>query len=934
MQNFLLSAAHMAGGSDQSDRWAGISSTALIAVAVFVVVAAFSMSPAPTDDPVTLPIRVYPSDGLSAHVESVTLEVTDASGIDSLYVQAHQPFNTRTGWDEGVADGTFDSEGAAEIRLNGGEWIPVRDENVDCAYPESNYGCVAGVYSTIRFTIPAEGVQPGANTIEFKYNGTKGVRSGYRVLGVGFMTGGDPSVQDFDPMTHGAHDTSQLVNEDVSEWAPPEGFRNPSDIGAGGQLWNQEGILVELDGQPITASCGSCHAKDGRDLKYFGYSNRVIVARSQAHGLSEEEGKQIAAYIRAVNLQTEEGNTYEAPGRPWSPPYQPGPRGFGPNNDQHPDVADPQYWAAGAGLEWVLDTPREDPNTERDMLAHLFPKDGDPAKGVDVFSDATTGRQELNWRRVSVDSTHNMRSTPVDLQFPDWNNWLPKIHPMDVDETLFKNGEMRRYYQEATAAAENDDAQTVGDKISKMQSPVGLREDGWHNFSQPVGMTDNKFAIARQGPYSWNAVKYWEILHSNHLEHKADDVYGQWEEPLGWLGRGRIPFNLAGHIAGVSGQGGAPWIYANEAMEKTMSHVWYQVQMVLNPSTDPQSSQQQPVDWGYQRGHIGEPERTYGVPSDFRQFQTEIKFWQLASRSGNLTDGQRDWNANSARWRFFARVGMSDNTLRHQLLTAGARAWWDKMRRHPVANFPRGSANGVWKPESDVPEPNGWTGRKDQGQFIYQRLIEWSDQNLLSSGVVDSIGSEWGQPMWPQTGEPPYDDRPRWDEIVDYTPTMSQSIQLNGGWNYISSRVTPADASLDQVFAATNGLAVVKDEEGRTYIPSHDVNEIGLWVPEEGYKAHVETAQEITLTGTPVDVGSPIQLKEGWNLIPYYPDSPMDAATVLAPLEGSLIIAKDEDDDTYDPSTGVNDIGDMVPGKSYLINVSSDTTFAYPSDEN
>ena len=358
-----------------------------LALVAITLATAFTLRGALPTNTVTLPIEVYPADGTSEHVESVTLHVSDASGIDSLYVQAHQPFYIIGGWERGVADDGFDPEQAAAIRINGGDWVPVRDENVNCAWPERAYDCVAGPYHTIRFTIPATDAQSGANTIDFKFNGTEGVRSGYRVIGLGLMTGADPSVQDFDPMQHGAHDGTTFQEDDYSAWAPPAGYDNATDISEGEQLWNEEGILHELDGSSIQASCGSCHARDGRDLKYFNYSNRTIIARSQGHGLSPEQGKQIAAYIRSVDLKKENGSSYVAPGRPWNPPYQPGPRGFGPNGTQGPDEADQVYWAAGAGLEWVLDAEREVPNTERDMLAHLFPKNGDPANGVDWLSD-------------------------------------------------------------------------------------------------------------------------------------------------------------------------------------------------------------------------------------------------------------------------------------------------------------------------------------------------------------------------------------------------------------------------------------------------------------------------------------------------------------------------------------------------------------------
>src|SRR5207248_10083246 len=130
-----------------------------------------------------------------------------------------------------------------------------------------------------------------------------------------------------------------FTEEDPNTWTPP--LRDSASMAAGQDLW--ENAQLRANGFPnapqIRAHCADCHAYDGRDLKYFGFSNASIIARSQFHGLSLLEGQQIASYIRSLPVPS--------PGRPWNPPYQPG-----PGLDAQP-VAN---WAAGAGLSWVLDS--------------------------------------------------------------------------------------------------------------------------------------------------------------------------------------------------------------------------------------------------------------------------------------------------------------------------------------------------------------------------------------------------------------------------------------------------------------------------------------------------------------------------------------------------------------------------------------------------
>jgi hypothetical protein len=153
-------------------------------------------------------------------------------------------------------------------------------------------------------------------------------------------------------------------------------------------------VANALPGAPIIhAHCSDCHAQDGRDLKYFNFSSVSIVARSRFHGPSELQGRQIASYIRSLPGPN--------PGRPWNPPYQPG-HGL---DDRR--VAD---WAAGAGLEWVLDA-------DIDTLPFLFAKTG-PAGTFRAASDL------------------NPREIPIAFQLPDWNHWLPRVHPLDFGKRI------------------------------------------------------------------------------------------------------------------------------------------------------------------------------------------------------------------------------------------------------------------------------------------------------------------------------------------------------------------------------------------------------------------------------------------------------------------------------------------------------------------
>jgi hypothetical protein len=49
---------------------------------------------------------------------------------------------------------------------------------------------------------------------------------------------------------------------------------------------------------------------------------------------------------------------------------------------------------------------------------------------------------------ASIKGTLNMRELPVPLQLPDWNDWLPEVHPIDMWGTSFNNSKAITTYQQ------------------------------------------------------------------------------------------------------------------------------------------------------------------------------------------------------------------------------------------------------------------------------------------------------------------------------------------------------------------------------------------------------------------------------------------------------------------------------------------------------
>jgi hypothetical protein len=404
-----------------------------------------------------------------------------------------------------------------------------------------------------------------------------------------------------------------------------------------------------------------------------------------------------------------------------------------------------------------------------------------------------------------------------------------------------------------------------------------------------------------------------------------------------------------------------PYVYGNRGNENYMMHVWYQLGSTVNPGTDPNSSGQQPVDWGYQEAFLDDMVQNNGVPAEVRQFVSEIKNFQQFS-NGYGADGtggnghdrvglKRGWSpAQSDFDRLLALPGNGlSPSQRDMLIEAGLRAWHDYNGSIPISEFARTSEqdNKRYMSSSYVPDLNEFTGNTDWPQKIYQGIYRANRQTGISKGILDSLAL-WGDDMWPDDVEdnpgqptkswPNNSNNPRWDELVDYSPpsTGSQTINVQQGWNVISSSIAPDDASMEAVFSGLgSSLVLVKNETGESYMPDYNINTIGSWRTDEAYKVFVTSGQRVTVDGTEANPTAPIQLEEGWNLVAYWPSSSMSAEEAFSSLGSDLVIVKDEAGNAYVPNESINTLdggsGQVHPGQGYQVYVSSSATLTYPS---
>ncbi|MET0320787.1 MAG: hypothetical protein ABW069_08710, partial [Duganella sp.] len=607
-------------------------------------------------DVLTLPLEVLGSGSPNAPViAEARLGVAAAKlgTVSQLWFQCHRcGFYSAPEFEAATA---LPRKIKASIRFLGGAadasnapWIDVTDANVVLADDERLHGGVNGGFYTTRITLPLDAAAkarlvslPQYNRIQFRFNGTDGESNGYRVLNVQLQDAGAAQVDTttiarFDPLTE--RDASKLA---------------AADVDAGKALWYAHGNNAKsaIVTRKLQAACASCHADNGRDLQYFNYSNNSIVQRSRFHGLSETQGAQIAAFLRASLKDV----PYVGKARPWNPPYQPGP-GLDCNTA---DCA--TAWSAGAGLDAVLTTPS-------DALKALF---GRPLDAPLALTQADVDKV------MNPNATLNVRETAIAMQFPDWNAWLPTIHPLDVWPTQADGSGFAKGIQHPTNGLQDPNGRyrNLIEWFEKNKNPNGERGDyshlipdlrvqgaammtfmGWDGYTflgggrgNHIGDNGQQFgaqigaahlqalansttmAAGKAGAFTtnafiersvasmlhWNAVKQWELAQDYKLEGNQtwfigdkDQATGQWKgrgEAHGWPFQSVSLFFLAPHMVyqedkNASGKVTREWYTAWEADNIVGSYYrsnqWYQLQMTVNPGGQ-SGWVNYPMDWPY-----------------------------------------------------------------------------------------------------------------------------------------------------------------------------------------------------------------------------------------------------------------------------------------------------------------------------------------------
>ena len=152
---------------------------------------------------------------------------------------------------------------------------------------------------------------------------------------------------------------------------------------------------------------------------------------------------------------------------------------------------------------------------------------------------------------------------------------------------------------------------------------------------------------------------------------------------------------------------------------------------------------------------------------------------------------------------------------------------------------------------------------------------------------------------------------------------LSQILNFPFGWSLFSSYMITNDMNVATVISPiTENVIIVKDYVGAAYLIDWEFNGIGDFQVGQGYQIKTNDELSLEISGAyafPED--HPIILTQGWNMIGYLREEPLNTSEVFSEIinSGNILIVKDYLGSAFLPEWEFNGIGDMQPGEGYQV---------------
>jgi hypothetical protein len=243
-----------------------------------------------------------------------------------------------------------------------------------------------------------------------------------------------------------------------------------------------------------------------------------------------------------------------------------------------------------------------------------------------------------------------------------------------------------------------------------------------------------------------------------------------------------------------------------------------------------------------------------------------------------------------------------------------------------------GTAFSIWADDSQTSEKDGF----EDGEEMYFHVYDPVTEEIYEHEFIDVVFSG---------DESYYETEPIFLEggiyalvelaiVFEVTELVTQDVSLVEGWNIVSLHVVPETPLLAEILAdAIDDIAIVKNDAGEIFENGLEIDEIGTWEIEESYWVYANTDVSFSVVGESLELGAiSIDLTEGWSLVPYLGDAPLDLGTAFESILEELVLVRDVNGDMYSDRYSLDNIGMLQAGSGYILYLEEDATLVYPGE--
>jgi hypothetical protein len=173
--------------------------------------------------------------------------------------------------------------------------------------------------------------------------------------------------------------------------------------------------------------------------------------------------------------------------------------------------------------------------------------------------------------------------------------------------------------------------------------------------------------------------------------------------------------------------------------------------------------------------------------------------------------------------------------------------------------------------------------------------------------------------------------RPGWEAVFELQGDVStQTILIPAGWSGISSCFIPEHPGLEVLLQPIMDELIILQSMDGMFFPEMGINTIGNWNPLHGYKIKSEAPVTLEITGWHNPQQS-VQLDAGWSMIPIMGECEVGPEVLFDAVENNTMLLKEvAGTGIYWPGMGINTIGNLQPGKAYLVWITNPVTISFP----